>query len=75
MNNLRNLVSTKIENLREENPIKEEELKKYYLIEEILKRDDCFFQMTKENALDILYNIGVSNPEEEYKKLITIDNY
>ncbi len=70
MNELKEIICNKIKILKQTTPFPEEELKKYYLINEILKRDDCFFQMSKENAYDILYNLGFSNPEEKYKKLI-----
>lgn len=75
MNDLRDTVLKKIENLKKQTPLQDEELKKYYIIKEILKRDDCFFQMTKEDAYDILYNIGIENPEEVYNNLITSDIY
>lgn len=75
MNDIRDIVYKKIEVLKKQTPLQEEELRKYYLIKEILKRDDCFFEMTKEDAYDILYNIGIENPEELYLTLITPNNY
>lgn len=75
MDDLIKIVHNKIESLKQITPLPEEELRKYYLIKEILKRNDCFLQMNKEDAYNILYNLGFSNPEDIYKNLIQPKKY
>lgn len=49
-----------------------EELKKYELIKEILKEDDCFFKMDIEDAYSILRDLGFEDEDVKniYSKLI-----
>ena len=79
MDYLRDLVKKKIENIENLQNIntKEtlEELKKYKLIEEILKDNACFFKINCHIAYSILIELGVDNPNEYYKRLISYEEY
>ena len=51
--------------------------KRNKIINKILEDDTCFFKITKEDAIIILEDIGISksNIESIYSDLISIDNY
>jgi len=50
--------------------------KRNEIIKKILTNDDCFFKMNKEDALLILYDIGIKdNTEEIYSQLISREIY
>ena len=51
--------------------------KRNKIINKILEDDTCFFKITKEDAIIILEDIGISkgNIESIYSNLISIDNY
>lgn len=46
-----------------------------YLIANLLKKDDCFFELKVEDALNLIKDLEYSNVEEIYLKLISYDNY
>ena len=76
MNYLRELVTKKVKMLETANTIEElEDLKKYRLIEELLKDDACFFKINSSIAYSILIELGIDNPLEYYKKLISYKEY
>lgn len=52
-----------------------EEYKKIKLIEELLKDDACFFKMNINIAYSILLELGIVNPIEYYKKLISYEEF
>lgn len=70
MEELKQIIQEKINSTT--NP---EERKKYYLIEELLREKNIFFQINKSDACEILYNLGIENLEEYYEKLISPTNF
>ena len=64
-------ITDKYINLNKDN---EHELKKYKLIKEILKDEQCFFKIDIESAYAILRDLGIKeeNLQEIYKELIDI---
>ncbi len=76
MNYLRELVSKNVKILEKANTIEDlENLKKYKLIEELLKDDACFFKINSSIAYSILIELGIDNPFDYYKKLISYKEY
>ena len=76
MNYLREIVENKLKVLADANTIEDlEELKKYRLIEELLKDDACFFKINSSIAYSILIELGIDNPLDYYKKLISYKEY
>lgn len=76
MNHLRKLVTKKVKMLENANTIEDlENLKKYRLIEELLKDDACFFQINSSIAYSILIELDIDNPLDYYKKLIRYKEY
>lgn len=76
MNYLRELVTKKVKMLEDANTIEElEYLKKYRLIEELLKYDACFFKINSSIAYSILIELDIDNPLGYYKKLISYKEY
>ncbi len=76
MNHLRELVTKKVKMLENANTIEElENLKKYRLIEELLKDDACFFKINSSIAYSILIELDIDNPLDYYKKLISYEEY
>ncbi len=76
MDYLRQIVRLKVKSL-ENADTKEnlEELKKFKLIEELLKDDGCFFKINSDIAYSILLQLGIDNPLEYYKSLISYKEY
>ena len=73
MNYLREIVENKLKVLADANTIEDlEELKKYRLIEELLKDDACFFKINSSIAYSILIELDIDNPLDYYKKLIRL---
>lgn len=64
-----------IEKLENNTNRDEKKLKKYCLIFKLLKDDDCFFKISKEDAYQLLCHLGVENPQKYYLELISVDNY
>ena len=76
MNYLREIVENKLKVLADANTIEDlEELKKYRLIEELLKDDACFFKINSSIAYSILIELDIDNPLDYYKKLICYKEY
>ncbi len=76
MNHLRELVVAKVKMLENANTIEDlEELKKYRLIEELLKDDACFFKINSSIAYSILIELDIDNPLDYYKNLISYKEY
>ena len=76
MNYLREIVKNKLKVLADANTIEDlEELKKYKLIEELLKDDACFFKINSSIAYSILIELDIDNPLDYYKKLIRYKEY
>lgn len=76
MNYLRELVASKLETLEDANTKEElEDLKKYKLIEELLKDDACFFKIDSNIAYSILLELKIPNPLEYYKSLISYKEF
>ena len=76
MNYLREIVENKLKVLADANTIEDlEELKKYKLIEELLKDDACFFKINSSIAYSILIELDIDNPLDYYKKLICYKEY
>ena len=76
MNYLREIVENKLKVLADANTIEDlEELKKYKLIEELLKDDACFFKINSSIAYSILIELDIDNPLDYYKKLISYKEY
>ena len=72
MNYLRELVSKNVKILEKANTIEDlENLKKYKLIEELLKDDACFFKINSSIAYSILIELGIDNPFDYYKEIIS----
>lgn len=57
--------------------LKENDVRKYSLIESILKDDMCFFKMSIETSYSILTDLGYNKEElkKVYLKLINEDEY
>ena len=76
MNYLRQIVEEKVKKLEMANTKEElEDLKKYKLIEELLKDDACFFKINSDIAYSILVELGINNPVDYYKNLISYSEY
>ena len=76
MNYLRELVASKLETLEDANTKEElEDLKKYKLLEELLKDDACFFKIDSNIAYSILLELKIPNPFEYYKSLISYKEF
>ena len=76
MNYLRELVTSKLKTLENANTKEElEDLKKYKLIEELLKDDACFFKIDSNIAYSILLELKIPNPLEYYKSLISYKEF
>ena len=76
MNYLRELVTSKLKTLEDANTKEElEDLKKYKLIEELLKDDACFFKIDSNIAYSILLELKIPNPLEYYKSLISYKEF
>ena len=76
MNHLRELVTKKVKMLVNANTIEDlENLKKYRLIEELLKDDACFFKINSSIAYSILIELDIDNPLDYYKNLISYKEY
>ena len=76
MNYLRELVSKNVKILEKANTIEDlENLKKYKLIEELLKDDACFFKINSSIAYSILIELDIDNPLDCYKNLISYKEY
>ena len=76
MNYLRELVASKLETLENANTKEElEDLKKYKLIEELLKDDACFFKIDSNIAYSILLELKIPNTLEYYKSLISYKEF
>lgn len=76
MNYLRELVASKLETLEDANTKEElEDLKKYKLLEELLKDDACFFKIDSNIAYSILLELKIPNPLEYYKSLISYKEF
>ena len=76
MNYLREIVENKLKVLADANTIEDlEELKKYKLIEELLKDDACFFKINSSIAYSILIELDIDNPLDYYKNLISYKEY
>lgn len=50
-------------------------LKKLKIIAEIFEDDGCFFKMKREDALNVLEELGINNYEDYYKKLINYSEF
>ena len=50
-------------------------LDRQLLIYNILKKDDCFFEITIEDSYNILKDLEIENYEECYKELISYLKY
>ena len=74
MESLRKLALEHMEEIEKAEKIDKIKLKRYYLISELLKDDNCFFKIPKEDAYQVLCHLGVINPVEYYKKLISAEN-
>lgn len=76
MNYLRELVTSKLKTLENANTKEElEDLKKYRLLEELLKDDACFFKIDSNIAYSILLELKIPNPLEYYKSLISYKEF
>ena len=76
MNYLRQIVEEKVKKLEMANTKEElEDLKKYKLIEELLKDNACFFKINSDIAYSILVELGINNPVDYYKNLISYSEY
>ncbi|HIS39123.1 MAG TPA: hypothetical protein IAB45_06420 [Candidatus Onthousia faecavium] len=76
MNYLRELVTSKLKTLEDANTKEElEDLKKYKLIEELLKDDACFFKIDSNIAYSILLELKIPNPLDYYKNLISYKEF
>ena len=76
MDYLKEIVEKKVKELENANTIEElENLKKYRLIEELLKDDACFFKINSSIAYSILIELDIDNPLDYYKNLISYKEY
>ena len=76
MDYLKEVVAKKVKELENANTIEKlEELKKFRLIEELLKDDACFFKINSSIAYSILVELGIDNPMSYYKKLLSYNEY
>ncbi len=76
MNYLRELVTSKLKTLENANTKEElEDLKKYKLLEELLKDDACFFKIDSNIAYSILLELKIPNPLDYYKTLISYKEF
>ena len=76
MNYLRQIVEEKVKKLEMANTKEElEDLKKYKLIEELLKDNACFFKINSDIGYSILVELGINNPVDYYKNLISYSEY
>ena len=76
MQELRELVAKEIA-LYEKNECQNDiyKLKKLQIIAEIFEDEGCFFKMKREDALNILEELGINNYEDYYKKLINYSEF
>ncbi len=72
---LRTIAMEHIEELEKKEQTDKRKLKRYYLILELLKDEQCFFKISKEDAYQILCHLGIIDPIKYYKKLISPDQY
>lgn len=72
---LRRITIEHIEEIEKNKKVDKKKVKKYYLILELLKDDKCFFKISKEDAYQILCHLGIVNPIQYYKKLISPTSY
>lgn len=72
---LRTIAMEHIEELEKKEQTDKRRLKRYYLILELLRDEQCFFKISKEDAYQILCHLGIIDPIKYYKKLISPDQY
>ncbi len=72
---LRKITLEHIQEVESSEIIDKNKLKRYHLIYEILKDEQCFFKISSEDAYQILCHLGIVNPVKYYKKLISPDYY
>lgn len=72
INDLRLMNDTLINYYKDYEPQNEKKLLKHRIIQEILKTEKCFNKMSKEDAIKILNDIGISesNIESIYNDII-----
>lgn len=72
INDLRLMNDTLINYYKEYEPQNEKKLLKHRIIQEILKTEKCFNKMSKEDAMKILKDIGISenNIDSTYNDII-----
>ena len=76
MNYWREIVTSKLKTLENANTKEElEDLKKYKLLEELLKDDACFFKIDSNIAYSILLELKIPNPLDYYKTLISYKEF
>lgn len=75
MDLLKRITLEHIEELEAKKEVDKSKLKRYYLIFELLKNDNCFFEISKEDAFQILSHLGIENPVKYYRKLISPESY
>lgn len=72
---LRRITLEHIEELEGKKDADKKTLKRYYLIFQLLKNDNCFFEISKEDAYQILSHLKIQNPTKYYRRLISPENY
>ena len=72
---LRRITLDHIEELEAKKDADKNKLKRYYLIFKLLKNDNCFFEISKEDAYQILSHLGIQKPVKYYRKLISPESY
>lgn len=72
INDLRLMNDTLINYYKDYEPQNEKKLLKHRIIQEILKTEKCFNKMSKEDAIKILKDIGISesNIDSTYNNII-----
>lgn len=65
----------RLDKLRElcEKKYEETNDERYTFINKILSEDDCFFIIDMDVAIDILISLGIDNPIEYYRNLISYE--
>ena len=53
----------------------ERKLERQFVISNLLKNDDCFFELPIEEAFSLLKDLGISDYEEIYLNLVSYENY
>ena len=53
----------------------ERKLERQFVISNLLKNDDCFFELPIEEAFGLLKDLGISDYEEIYLNLVSYENY